>query len=93
MTAYCINTGDFVISLAGRDRGHIMVVMEVTDELYITAADGKLRSVKKPKKKKIRHIKKLNVPPYSGELTNRFVARAIREAKSLCHEIRRDYSA
>jgi len=48
--------GQFVLSIAGRDKGRIFAVMEITDEDYVMIADGMLRSINKPKKKKLKHL-------------------------------------
>ena len=48
---------DVVQSLAGRDRGQYFFVLEVQDE-YLLLADGKLRKVEAPKRKKAKHVAK-----------------------------------
>ena len=50
-------TGDIIISLAGRDAGRLSVVIGIFDENHILTADGKSRKSDAPKKKKVRHIK------------------------------------
>ena len=67
----------FIISLAGRDKGRVFVVIS-HDETYAALADGMLRSVEKPKRKKLRHIRCLDLPAYDGPLTNRALARAVK---------------
>lgn len=44
-----------VFSKSGRDKGKAFVVMEV-DNQYVKLVDGKLRTLDKPKKKKIKHV-------------------------------------
>ena len=56
-----LSAGDIVYSLAGRDKDKIFIVLEVLDENYAHIADGDLRRVQKPKKKKIKHLKKTNI--------------------------------
>ncbi len=51
-----IMVGQYVRSKAGRDKDRIFVVTEVVDEKYVLIADGDLRRIEKPKKKKIRHL-------------------------------------
>ncbi len=51
-----IQIGQFVRSKAGRDKDRIFIVMNVIDEKYVQIADGDLRRIEKPKKKKIRHL-------------------------------------
>ena len=53
--------GDIVYSLAGRDKDRILIVLEVLDENYVLLVDGSHRSIQKPKKKKIKHLKKTNM--------------------------------
>ncbi len=43
-------------SKAGRDKGKKFVVIEIIDEAFVLIADGVLRRVEKPKKKKIKHL-------------------------------------
>ena len=42
-------------SKAGHDKGHIYVVCQA-DEAYVYLADGKMRTLSNPKKKKRKHI-------------------------------------
>ena len=55
-----ITVGQVVRSLAGRDKGQYMVVIEVVDDQFICIANGKLRKVNNPKKKKVKHLAKTN---------------------------------
>jgi len=64
--------GDIVYSKAGRDKDKIFVVLEVLDDKYVLIADGVLREVQKPKKKKIKHLKKTNI---KAELVKRKFAK------------------
>ena len=47
--------GMFAISLAGHDKNQIYVIMK-QDAEYVYLADGRLRPIEKPKKKKRKHI-------------------------------------
>ena len=51
--------GSLVYSLAGRDKGKIFAVLAVEKD-FVYLADGDSRRVEKPKKKKIKHINKIN---------------------------------
>ena len=51
-----ISKGQIVYSKAGRDKGLVFVVLDVLDNRYVVIADGKLRKIESPKKKKIKHI-------------------------------------
>ena len=72
-----------VVSLAGRDRGTVCIVLQEEGE-YLFLADGRQRPVERPKKKKRKHARLLTDPcgepiRFDGELlTNRFVRQFIR---------------
>ena len=51
-------TADLVVSLSGRDKNRIFMVLEVLDSNYVLIADGMLRKLEKPKKKKVKHLEK-----------------------------------
>lgn len=50
-------TGRFALSKAGRDIGRCFIILEVIDEQFVTVADGKLRKLARPKKKKLMHLR------------------------------------
>ncbi len=53
-----IKLGDVVVATAGRDKGKsFIVVFQENDIAYIV--DGKTRKVKTPKKKNVKHLKKV----------------------------------
>ncbi len=66
-----LSAGDIVYSKAGRDKDKDFIVLEVLDDEYVLIADGDLRKVQKPKKKKIKHLKKTNI---KAELVRRKLA-------------------
>jgi ribosomal protein L14E/L6E/L27E len=49
--------GQVVVSKAGRDAGRKFVVVRIINELYVEIADGDLRKIEKPKKKKLKHLR------------------------------------
>ena len=49
--------GSIAISLAGRDKDGVFIIVGVLDEGYVLAADGKKRKIEKPKKKRMKHIR------------------------------------
>lgn len=55
-----IGVGQIVISTAGRDKDRKFVVLCIIDDQYVYISDGDIRKLEKPKKKKIKHLKKLN---------------------------------
>ena len=48
--------GRLVRSEAGHDKGTYLVIVGVADEAHVLLADGKLRTLEKPKLKKLRHL-------------------------------------
>lgn len=73
-----------VVSLAGRDRDTVCIVVQEEGE-YLFLADGRQRPVERPKKKKRKHARLLTDAcgepiRFDGELlTNRFVRQFIRQ--------------
>ena len=54
-----IQIGTAVCSKAGRDKGRFFAVMSCAGE-YVMIADGDLRKLEKPKKKKLKHLSVTN---------------------------------
>lgn len=53
-----IKVGDAVVSLSGRDKGEILLVVNVDDK-FVYLVNGGTRKVKSPKKKSVKHVKKV----------------------------------
>lgn len=53
-----INTGDIVVSITGHDRGEHYLVIDC-DKDFIYVADGRLKTLDKPKKKNKKHVSRL----------------------------------
>lgn len=78
--------GMFATSKAGHDKGKLYIIIE-EDAEYVYLADGRLRPVDMPKKKKKKHIqliKKINPNIYvtieeNRQISNEEVKRAIKE--------------
>jgi ribosomal protein L14E/L6E/L27E len=69
--------GQIVQSAAGRDKGLFMVILALEGD-YALIADGKERKIKKPKKKKLKHLFPTNTETPPGELlTNRSLRRIL----------------
>jgi large subunit ribosomal protein L14e len=54
-----INTdyiGKVALSKSGRDSGKTFIIVGIVNDNYVYIADGDLRSIEKPKKKKIKHL-------------------------------------
>ncbi len=54
-----LSVGEIVQSLAGRDKGKFFSVIKIDGE-YVYIADGRTRKVSTPKRKKIKHLKKVS---------------------------------
>ena len=48
--------GSVVYSLMGRDKGRYFAVVGLIDENFVFIADGDLRRLNNPKKKKLKHL-------------------------------------
>ncbi len=78
-----ISKSDIVVSLAGRDKGRRFFVLE-TDGIYAVIADGKVRKLENPKRKKLKHLR-------LAARTDSTVAEKIREGDIVLNsELRRD---
>ena len=53
-----ISVSDVVVSTAGRDQGELFYVIDA-DSVYLTLANGKDRTLDKPKRKKRKHVEKV----------------------------------
>ena len=53
-----INVSDVVVSTAGRDQGDWFYVIDA-DPIYLFLANGKDRTLDKPKRKKRKHVEKV----------------------------------
>ena len=56
MEAYEPRAADIVLSRSGRDAGKHFVVLAVEGE-YLLLADGRVRKIEKPKRKKLKHTR------------------------------------
>lgn len=56
MAPFPMEIGRVVYSRAGRDAGSHYVIVKVLDDTYVAIANGCLRKVDNPKKKKIKHV-------------------------------------
>ena len=60
-----MKTGTIVLSMAGRDEGRLFLVVDAPEENFRCIADGKLRLLANPKRKKRKHLQSVG---YSAEL-------------------------
>lgn len=84
LTTTDLSPGQLVKSKAGRDKDRTFIIIAIVDDQYVTIVDGDLRWVEKPKRKKIRHLSKINRVSelvqqalLANELTNPLVRREI----------------
>ena len=78
-----IMISDVVVSTAGRDQGKLFYVIG-TDPVYLTLANGKDRTLEKPKLKKRKHVQKVL------RSETRVAAKLLEGDKVLNSELRRD---
>ena len=78
-----IMISDVVVSTAGRDQGNLFYVVG-TDPIYLMLANGKDRTLEKPKRKKRKHIQKVL------RSETRVAAKLLAGDKVLNSELRRD---
>ncbi len=52
--------GRYVWSSAGRDKDQLFIIIDIIDDYHVLLADGNLRRVDNPKKKKLKHLKVTN---------------------------------
>ena len=78
-----ISKSDIIESLAGRDKGKYFYVIDVEDN-YVLIADGKGRKLENPKRKKLKHVRRVT------RTETRVAAKILNGDKVLNSELRRD---
>ena len=78
-----ISKSDIVISLAGRDKDKLFYVMD-TEDNYVLIADGKGRKLENPKRKKLKHVRRVT------RTETRVATKILNGDKVLNSELRRD---
>ena len=81
-----ISKSDIVISLAGRVKDKLFYVME-TEENFVFLADGKGRKLENPKRKKLKHVRRVT------RTETRVALKIMQGDKVLNSELRRDLAA
>ena len=81
-----ISKSDIIISLAGRDKGMLFYVVDV-EENYVLIADGKGRKLENPKRKKLKHVRRVS------RTETRVAVKLQNGDKVLNSELRRDLAA
>ena len=57
MTGFSAECGRLCESKAGRDKGRSFIILKALDDKHVEIADGKLRKLERPKKKKLMHLR------------------------------------
>ena len=95
---FSFEPGRIVRSTQGRDRGRYFLVMTVSEDGTVTVADGLTHPLKRPKKKKTRHlhaepivVNLETIRPEGGEVQDSDLRRALNQNgfavdRSLCKE-------
>ena len=78
-----ISKSDIIESLAGRDKGKFFYVIDV-EENFVLIADGKGRKLENPKRKKLKHVRRVT------RTETRVAAKILNGDKVLNSELRRD---
>ena len=78
-----ISKSDIIMSLAGRDKGKLFYVLYV-EENYVLIADGKGRKLENPKRKKLKHVRRVS------RTETRVALKILQGDKVLNSELRRD---
>ena len=78
-----ISKSDIIMSLAGRDKGKLFYVMD-TEDNYVLIADGKGRKLENPKRKKLKHVRRVS------RTETRVALKILQGDKVLNSELRRD---
>lgn len=74
--------GQVVLSTAGRDAGHLFIILS-SEEGFALIADGKIRRLESPKRKRFRHLKPAGlVLDITALTTNRQLRRTIRAVEA-----------
>ena len=79
----CLRISDVVVSTAGRDRDQLFYVIG-TEGVYTLLANGKDRTLEKPKRKKLKHVSKVL------RAETRVAAKILAGDKVLNSELRKD---
>ena len=78
-----ISISDIIVSAAGRDQGKLFYVIG-TEGVYVLIADGKNRKLEHPKRKKLKHVRKVT------RFESRIAAKIQNGERVLNSELRRD---
>lgn len=71
--------GQFAQSISGRDKGRVFMIVATLEEGYVALADGKLRRLEKPKRKKLKHLKLLAIDAAEIPQNNKRLSELIKQ--------------
>lgn len=90
MKARATEAGRVVIVTHGHDAGQWCAVLKALDEQNVLLCDGRLRTLEKPKKKRLKHLNALPVcipvagrGESGGELANSDIRKALKAARDV----------
>lgn len=63
-----ISPGNIALSLKGRDKGNIYLIIELINPEFVLLADGDKRKMANPKLKRVKHLKLLSKGLAGGEV-------------------------
>ncbi len=78
-----IKTGMLAKSLAGHDKEMVYFIQSV-DNTFVYLVDGRIRTIERPKKKKIKHIQVISQINPVEDLRNETIKKIIKEYKKSC---------
>lgn len=67
--------GDLVTSIAGHDFGNPYVIIQIDNE-YVYLVDGKIRTLERPKKKKMKHVNKME--QFDRSLVEKIISKTVK---------------
>ena len=70
--------GRLAVSISGRDKGRVFIIVDTPEENFVSLCDGELRRLEKPKRKKLKHIKLLENDPVVIPETNKKLTELIK---------------
>lgn len=74
--------GSVVYSKSGRDSGSYYIITKIIDDDYVMIADGEIRKIEKPKKKRAKHVK------FNGDILSKIATKLVNNDTIYNAEIR-----
>jgi len=74
-----LQIGQIVLSKMGRDKNRFFIIFDITHDGYVYLVDGSLRKIRKPKKKKIKHIAPTSF--VSNEIKEKIIKKKLTDAE------------